>query len=173
MTRWAATSTRPSGSTSRPTTTVLKRRSLPGPPFFMVRPARAHSWRWKSSRDLATGTERKRKGGRVTDRLEEAWKVTHGPTDRNRIRGAADQGERAMNREALVANGTWRKSGGRVGKECALTRGDLALRLKGRHAVRAWSEESAEAIVVVRMTTKGRTEERARRPVTSKGHGPR
>ena len=143
------------------------------PPFSLVRPAWAHSWRCKSSRDLATGTERKRKGGRVTDRLKEAWKVTHGPTYRNRIQGAADQGERAPNREALVANGKRRKFGGRVGKECALTRGDLALRLKGRHAVSAWSEESAEAVVVTCMATKGRTEERARRPVTSKGHGPR
>jgi len=139
----------------------------------LVRPARAHSWRCKSSRDLATGTERKRKGGRVTDRLEEAWKVTHGPTNRNRIQGAADQGERAKNREALVANGRRRKSGGRVGKECVLTRGDLALRLKGRRAVSAWSEESAEAVVAAGMAAKGQTKERARRPATSKGHGPR
>ena len=109
----------------------------------------------------------------MTDRLEEAWKVTHGPTDRNRIQGAADQGERARNREALVANGKWRKSGGRVGKECVLTRGDLALRLKERRTVSERSEESAEAVVVVGMATKGRTEGRARRPMTSKGHGPR
>jgi len=138
-----------------------------------VRPARAPSWRCKSSRDLATGTERKRKGGRVTDRLEEAWKVTHGPTDRNRIQGAADQGERARNREALVANGMRRKFGGRVGKECVLTRGDLALRLKGRRSVSGRSEESAEAVVVVVVAAKGQTEERARRPEISKGHGPR
>ena len=109
----------------------------------------------------------------MTDRLEEAWKVTHGPTDRNRIQGAADQGERAKNREALVANGMRRKSGGRVGKECVLTRGDLALRLKGRRAVSAWSEESAEAVVAAGMAAKGQTKERARRPATSKGHGPR
>jgi hypothetical protein len=141
--------------------------------LFLVRPAWAHSWRWKSSRDLATGTERKRKGGRVTDRLEEAWKVTHGPTNRNRIQGAADQGERAMNREALVANGTRRRSGGRVGKECVLTRGALALRLKGRRSVSGRSEESAEAIVIAVEAVKGRTEGRARGPVTSKGQGPR
>jgi hypothetical protein len=70
-------------------------RETPAAPIPIVRPARAHSWRCKSSRDLATGTERKRKGGRVTDRLEEAWKATHGPMDKNRIRGVADQGERA------------------------------------------------------------------------------
>ena len=109
----------------------------------------------------------------MTDRLEEAWKVTHGPTDRNRIQGAADQGERAQNREAVVANGTRRKFGGRVGKECVLTRGDLALRLKGRRTVSARSEESAEAVVVACVAAKGQTEERARRPETSKGHGPR
>jgi len=47
-------------------------------------------------------------------------------------RGGADQGERANDREALVAKGRWRKSGGCAGKECVLTRGDLALCLKGR-----------------------------------------
>jgi len=109
----------------------------------------------------------------VTDRLEEAWKVTHGPTYRNRIQGAADQGERAKNREALVAKGKRRRFGGRVGKECVLTRGDLALRLKGRRAVSAWSEESAEAVVVAIRAAKGRTEGRAERPETSKEHGPR
>ena len=73
----------------------------------------------------------KRKGGRVTDRLEEAWSVTHGPTNRNRIGGDADQGERARSREAPVAKAKRRKSGGRAGKAGVLTRGDLALRLKG------------------------------------------
>ncbi len=109
----------------------------------------------------------------MTDRLEEAWKVTHGPTDRNRIQGAADQGERARNREALVANGKRRKFGGRVGKECALTRGDLALRLKGRRSVSERSEESAEAVLAAIVAVKGQTEERAKRSATSKGHGPR
>jgi hypothetical protein len=37
-----------------------------------------------------------------------------GPMDKNRIRGAADQGERAINREALVTKGKRRRSGGRV-----------------------------------------------------------
>ncbi len=109
----------------------------------------------------------------MTDRLEEAWKVTRGPTYRNRIQGAADQGERARNREALVAKGKRRKFGGRVGKERVLTRGDLALRLKGRRAVSVRSEESAEAVVAAGVAVKGQTEGRARRPATSKGHGPR
>ena len=55
-----------------------------------------------------------------------------GAMDKNRIRGAADQGERATNREALVTKGKRRKSGGRAVKECVLTWGDLALCLKGR-----------------------------------------
>jgi len=60
-----------------------------------------------------------------------------------------------------------------VGKECALTRGDLALRLKERRTVSVRSEESAEAVVGAGAAANGQTEERARRPETSKGHGPR
>ena len=46
--------------------------------------------------------------------------------DKNRIEGAAEQGERARNREALVAKAKRRKFGGCAGKECVLTWGDLA-----------------------------------------------
>jgi hypothetical protein len=46
--------------------------------------------------------------------------------NKNRIEGAADQGERAKNREALVIKGKRRRSGGRAVKECVLTSGDLA-----------------------------------------------
>ena len=55
-----------------------------------------------------------------------------GPMNKNRIKGAADQGERARDREALVAKGKRRRSGGRAVKECVLTWGDLALCPKGR-----------------------------------------
>jgi hypothetical protein len=51
--------------------------------------------------------------------------------NKNRIEGVADQGERAMNREALVINGKRRRSGGGVVKECVLTWGDIALCPKG------------------------------------------
>jgi len=51
--------------------------------------------------------------------------------DKNRIKGAAEQGERAYSRDTLVAKAKRRKSGGGAGKECALTWGDLALYLKG------------------------------------------
>lgn len=57
------------------------------------------------------------------------------PMNKNRIEGAAKQGERAMNREALVIKARWRRSGGCAAKECVLTRGDLALCLKGRRLV--------------------------------------
>jgi len=55
-----------------------------------------------------------------------------GPMNKNRIEGGAEQGERANGREALVTKFRWRRSGGRAVKECVLTWGDLASRLKGR-----------------------------------------
>ena len=54
------------------------------------------------------------------------------PMNKNRIGGAAEQGERARYREALVVKAKWRISGGCAVKECVLTWGDLALCLKGR-----------------------------------------
>ena len=54
------------------------------------------------------------------------------PMDKNRIEGVAEQGDRAKFREALVIKAKRRKSGGCAVKECVLTRGDLALWLKGR-----------------------------------------
>ena len=53
------------------------------------------------------------------------------PMDKNRIGGAAEQGERAYNREAFVIKAKRRRFGGCAVKECALTWGDLALWLKG------------------------------------------
>jgi len=54
------------------------------------------------------------------------------PMNKNRIEGAAKQGERARNREAPVVKAKRRRSGGCAGKECVLTWGYLALCLKGR-----------------------------------------
>ncbi len=63
----------------------------------------------------------------------EAWSVTGGPMNKNRIEGAAEQGERANSREALVIKARRRsRSGSRAGTEHALTGEDLALRLNGR-----------------------------------------
>jgi len=41
--------------------------------------------------------------------------------NKNRIKGAANQGERANDREALVTKGRRRRSGGRAAKEWVLT----------------------------------------------------
>ena len=53
------------------------------------------------------------------------------PMNKNRIEGAAEQGERANNREALVIKAKRCRSGGCAVKECVLTWGDLASYLKG------------------------------------------
>jgi len=52
--------------------------------------------------------------------------------DKNRIEGAAKQGERASICKALVIKAKRRKCGGCAMKECVLTWGDLASCLKGR-----------------------------------------
>ena len=73
--------------------------------LFYVRPAWAHSWRCKSSRELVTVSEVKRNCMRVTECGKEAWGVNHEPMDKNHIEGVADQGERARNRKALLVKG--------------------------------------------------------------------
>ena len=85
---------------------------------FYVRPAWAHSRRCKSSRKLITASEVKRNCTRATKCGKEAWSVNHEPMDKNRIEGAAKQGERAFNRKALVIKARWRKCDGCVMKEC-------------------------------------------------------
>ena len=54
------------------------------------------------------------------------------PMNKNRIEGVAEQGERAIFREALVIKARRRRSGGCAVKECVLTWGDLASWLKGQ-----------------------------------------
>jgi hypothetical protein len=90
--------------------------------------------------------EAKRNCGRATDRGEEAWSEGGGLINKKRIRGADEQGERANDREALVANARRRRSDSRASKVDALTWGDLASCLKGQRS-QEWSEESAEAVV--------------------------
>ena len=63
-------------------------------------------------------SEVKRNCTGVTECGKEAWSINHEPMDKNRIEGAADQGERAMNRETLVVKVRWRRCGGCVMKEC-------------------------------------------------------
>ena len=98
----------------------------------MVRPAWAHSCGCKSRHELVTANEAKRNCMRATECGKEAWSVNREPMNKNRIEGAAEQGERAINREALVTKAKWRKCGGCAMKECVLTWGDLASCLKGR-----------------------------------------
>ena len=118
---------------------------LAGPAFCWVRPAWAHSCGCKSRRKLITASEVKRNCMRVTECGKEAWIVSCEPMDKNRIEGAAEQGVRAQDREALVIKAKWRKSGGCAVKECVLTWGCLASCLKGRRLCR--SEKSAEVVV--------------------------
>ena len=59
----------------------------------MVRPARAHSCGCKSHRELITASEAKRNCVRVTERGKEAWSINREPMNKNRIEGAAKQGE--------------------------------------------------------------------------------
>lgn len=90
--------------------------------------------------------EAKRNCGRATDRGEEAPSEDDGLMNKKRIRGADEQGERANDREALVAKAQLRRSDSRAWKVDALTWGDLASCLKGRRS-KERSEESAEAVV--------------------------
>jgi hypothetical protein len=70
---------------------------------------------------------------RATECGEEAWSINRESMNKNQIEGAAEQGERASDREALVIKAKWRRSGDCAVKVCVLTWGDLALWLKGRH----------------------------------------
>lgn len=72
-------------------------------PYPDVRPAWARSSGCKSPAELAAVRQAKRNCVRVTERGEEAWSVNREPRYTKRIRGAVGQGERANDREALVA----------------------------------------------------------------------
>ena len=68
------------------------------------------------------------------------------PMNKNRIEGAAEQGEQAKDCEALVIKARWCKSGGCAAKECVPYLGRS--RLAGESpAVTSRSEKSAEAVV--------------------------
>ena len=115
-------------------------------PYADVRPAWAHTCGCKSRCELVTVSKVKRNCVRVTERGKEAWSVNREPMNKNRIKGAAKQGERARNRKALVTKARRCRCGGCAMKVCVLTWGDLALCLKGRRLCR--SEKSAEVVVV-------------------------
>ena len=90
--------------------------------------------------------EAKRNCGRATDRGEEARSEDVGLMNKKRIRGADEQGERANDREALVAKARRRRSDSRASKMDVLTWGDLGSCLKGQRE-QSRTEESAEAVV--------------------------
>ena len=71
----------------------------------MVRPAWAHTCGCKSRRKLTKTSEANRNCTRVTECGKEAWNVNRLSVNKNRIEGAADQGERAINRKALLVKG--------------------------------------------------------------------
>jgi len=68
---------------------------------------------------------------RATECGKEAWSKNCGPMNKKWIEGAAEQGERARIREALVIKAKRRRSDGRAGKERVLIWGALALCLQG------------------------------------------
>jgi hypothetical protein len=94
---------------------------------------------------LVTTSEAKYNCVRVTERGKEVRSVNREPMNKNRIEGAAKQGDRAINREALVIKAKRRRCGGCAMKVCVLTWGGLALRVKARRLCR--SEKSAEVVV--------------------------
>ena len=98
---------------------------------FCVRPAWAYSCGCESRRELVTTSEVKRNCVRVTERGKEAWSVNREPMNKNCIEGAAEQGERAKNRKALVTKAKRRRCSGCAMKEYVLIWGSLALILKG------------------------------------------
>jgi hypothetical protein len=102
----------------------------------------------KVLRELGHRDSREPQGRDREGASEGSGERTGGPTNRNRIGGGVEQGERATDREALVTKARRRKSGGRVGTVSVLIWGDLASRLKGRHGREPRSEKSAEAVVV-------------------------
>ena len=86
--------------------------------MFMVRPAWAHTCGCKSRCELVTASKVKRNRVRVTERGKEAWSVNREPMNKNRIEGAAKQGEWAIDHEALVTKARWRRCGGCAMKVC-------------------------------------------------------
>jgi hypothetical protein len=86
--------------------------------IFWVRPAWARTCGCKSRCELVTVSKVKRNCARVTERGEEAWSVNRELMNKNRIEGAAEQGEWAKDHEALVTKARWRRWGGCAMKVC-------------------------------------------------------
>jgi len=80
-----------------------------------VPPQADHSKRSEAKRNRTRATER---GGSVERNCE--------PMGKNRIEGAAEQGEWAMNREALLIKAKWRQSDGCAVKRSAFLPGKIS-----------------------------------------------
>jgi hypothetical protein len=98
----------------------------------VVRPAWARSWRWKSSRKLATANEVKRNCTRATECGEEAWSETASRWTRTRYEAQPSRASGQRSAKLSWPRLRRRKSGGCAGKDRVLTWGDLASWLKGR-----------------------------------------
>ena len=92
----------------------------------MVRPAWAHSCGCKSRHELITASEAKRNCVRATERGKEAQSINREPMNKNRIEGAAEQGEGAIDHEALVIKAKRRRCGGCAMKECEPLPGEIS-----------------------------------------------
>ena len=77
------------------------------------------------------------------------------PMNKNRIEGAAEQGEWATNHEALVIKAMWRRSGGYAVKECGPYLGRSRL-VPERATVLSRSEKSAAVVVARGVAGEGR-----------------
>ena len=97
-----------------------------------MRPAWARSWRWKSSRKLATANEVKRNCMRVTECGKEAWSETASRWTRTGYEALSSRASGQHSAKLLWSRLRRRKSGGCAVKDRVLTWGDLASWLKGR-----------------------------------------
>ena len=79
-----------------PPAAATRQKKAAARPLFRVRPAWAHTCGCKSRRKLITTNEVKRNCMRATECGEEAWNINCEPMNKNRIEGAAEQGECAQ-----------------------------------------------------------------------------
>src|SRR3989441_6142608 len=114
---------RPGGRVGRRPFLLREPRCLTAPGLVLCTPGMGTDWEVKVLREPGHRNPREPQGRNREGASEGSGERTCGPTNRNRIQGDADQGERAKDREALVTKGRRRRSGGRAGKVSALIRG--------------------------------------------------
>ena len=97
-----------------------------GRPFWCGGPGMGDDLEVKVLPEPGRRDRREAQGVRREAYAERSVKRTRESTNRNRIRGAADRGERTTDREAPATKGKRRRSGDCAGKVIVLTRGGLA-----------------------------------------------